>query len=186
MKNVVIFGFIILLLSAQTAFASVKNCAYENENCSLLIENIRSQKDTLYNVLNLSEEQRKIKDEIEKRRVAEMQPLINEYRAEKCKLQEMVQLGCSDKEYKQQRKITNNAHKKIHKAFKKYDREFMKILCSLQKSKYREINRMVKKDLRYCRSNRRICPKNPYVNTFGKQDAKSVCSKKCKSCTTNK
>ena len=106
-----------------------------------------------------------------------MQPLIDEYKLEKQKLHALIQNGCSKKEIKEQHKITSRAHKKIHKIFKKYDKEFMKILCRQQRSKYREINKLIKRDLRYCRLNRRSCPKNPYINTFGKQDAKPACCK---------
>ena len=180
MKKIIIISIItVFILFSPTALAKQKTCVYEDENCSELIENIRSQKNTLYNVLNLSPEQQKIKDEIETRRLEEMQPLINEYRNEKRKLHDMVKNGCSKQEYKQQKKITDTAHKKIHKTFKKYDREFIKILCPLQKSKYREINKLVKRDIKYCRLNKRSCTKNPYLNTFGKQDAKSICRKKC-------
>ena len=183
MKQIVILVSIFGLLAGSMVLA--KDCCKEQKEydftrdyrCSQLIQKIRAQKNTLYNVLNLSSEQQELKDEIEFRRKAEMQPYIEAYKCEKQKLRALAQTSYDSAEFKQQRKITKKAWKKIEKLYKKYDREFMKILCTTQKTKYKELVKLTKRDIKYCRLNRKACPKNPYINTFGLNDAKNICDR---------
>lgn len=171
---------VILILFSTTAHA--KSCCtadcYDFERdyrCQELIQKIRDQKNTLYNVLGLSAEQQELKDEIEFRRKEETKPYVDAFHCEKNKLRQLAQTSYNTHEYKKQAKITHNAWKKMHKKFKKYDKEFCKILCSTQRAKYKEIVKLTKRDIRYCYLNRKCCKKDPYVNTFGKADAKNVC-----------
>lgn len=148
--------------------------------CSQLIYKIQMQKNTLYNVLNLSPTQAQLKDEIEARRHAEMQPYIEDFMTEQEKLRELAKTNYDKQEFKAQYRATNKAWRKLHRGMKKYDKELMAILCSTQRAKYKEIRRMVKHDVRYCYLNKKSCPANPYINTFGKNDAKplyDVCPK---------
>lgn len=181
MKQLFVLFAILGLLTGTVCFA--KDCCTEQKKydftrdyrCSQLIQKIRAQKNTLYNVLGLSMEQQELKDEIEFRRKAEMKPYYEAYKCEKQKLRALAQTSYDTPEFKQQRKATKKAWKKIEKLYKKYDREFMKILCTTQKTKYKELVKLTKRDIKYCRLNRKACPKNPYMNTFGLNDAKNVC-----------
>ncbi|MBO7672602.1 hypothetical protein J6S88_04245 [bacterium] len=140
-----------------------------------LMEKIRSEKNTLDNVLSLSKEQREIKAELDKQRDAELGDLRKNYRAEKQKLRELVKSDCTCSEFKSQQKVVKKTRKQIRKIHKKYDKKFVKILCPLQRSKFREVVKLTKRDIRYCKLNKKACPKDPYINTFGKQDAKERC-----------
>lgn len=180
MKRVLIL-FLMFLLASGTTFAAEccsnkKQYDFDTEyKCSQLIEKIRAQKNTLYNVLGLSAEQQKIKDEIELRRKAEMKPYTENFQCERKKLLQLAKTSYKSKEFKKQEKVTKKAWKDMHRIFKKYDKEFYKILCSTQKTKYKEIVKLTKRDIKYCRLNRKACPKDPYMNTFGKNDAKNAC-----------
>ena len=143
--------------------------------CTELMEKIRAEKNTLYNVLSLSKEQREIKSELDKERTVELGNLENNYRNEKQKLHELAKNGCPTSEIKAQQKIIKAQRKEIRKVYKKYDKKFLKILCPLQRSKYREVVKLTKREIHYCKLNKKSCPKNPYVNTFGKNDAKDIC-----------
>lgn len=172
---------LIILLAAPTAFA--KPCCSDKDHydferdykCTQLIQKIRFQKNTLYNVLGLSPQQQELKDEIEFRRKEETKPYVEAYQCELKKLRSLGKTAYNSPEYKKQEKVTRKAWKTMQKHFKKYDREFVKILCSTQKSKYKEIVRLTKRDVRYCYLNKKCCYKDPYMNTFGKNDAKNLC-----------
>jgi len=175
--------FTIFVLSGCAAYAADNCCNAQkyydfdrDYRCAQLINKIRFQRNTLYNVLGLSDEQEELKDEIETRRHEAMQEYKDTFEAEKKKLRLMAQTCYNSKEYKQQRKITQKAWKKLDRGHRKFDREFMKILCRSQRAKYKEIVRLTRRDIRYCYLNHKSCPKDPYINTFGKNDAKPLCN----------
>ena len=179
MKRALFLLSLILLTAspvpAQEDDGSAKYDFGRDYRCSELIQKIRFQKNTLYNVLGLSEEQQELKDEIEYRRKEETKPYVDAFECEQRKLRAIAKTDYNSPEFKKQEKITRKAWKRMQKAFKKYDKEFMKILCSTQKSKYKTIVKLTRRDIRYCYLNRKACPKDPFVNTFGKDDAKDFC-----------
>lgn len=180
MKRALILLLIIILAAPATLAkdGSLEKEHYDFERdykCTQLIEKIRFQKNTLYNVLGLSKEQQELKDEIEFRRKEETKPYVEAYRCELQKLRNLGKTVYNSPEYQKQLKATRKAWKAMQKRFKKYDKEFLKILCSTQRAKYKEIVRLTKRDLRYCHLNKKCCYKDPYMNTFGKNDAKDLC-----------
>lgn len=181
MKRALAIFTIITLFASGAAFADsccTKEKRYDFERdykCSQLMNKIRFQKDTLYNVLGLSPEQQELKDGIEAKRLEGTKEYKETFETEKQKLRNLAQTSYGSKEFKKQTKITKKAWKKLAKSHKKYDREFMKILCSTQKSKYKEIVRLTKRDIRYCYLNRKAYKKDPHMSTFGKDDAKPLC-----------
>ena len=88
MKRILIL-FLAILLSSGATFAAgcrVNSNQYDFDTeykCSQLIQKIRAQKNTLYNVLGLSAEQRALKDEIEQRRKEEMKPYDDSFQCER-------------------------------------------------------------------------------------------------------
>lgn len=180
MKKFLISGAIITLIFTNISVASAycgkgKYDVDTDLRCTELMEKIRSEKNTLDNVLSLSKEQREIKSQLDEERSTELGDLEKNYRAEKHKLRELVKNDCSCAEFKAQKKIVKQSRKQVRKIYKKYDKKFVKILCPLQKSKFREVIKLTKREIRYCKLNKKACPKDPYVNTFGLQDAKNVC-----------
>ena len=181
MKQLILTLLITITFSALTTFAD-ECCNAQSKydysrdyRCSQLIQRVKSQRNTLYNVLNLSEKQQELKDEIEYKKSSEIAPIYEKFNNEKQKLRYLAQTNYDSKEFKKQKKVTKKAWKKVKKIRKKYDKEIMKILCHSQKVKYKEITKLVRRDIRYCYLNKKACPKNPYMNTFGKSDALNVC-----------
>lgn len=181
MRRIFISLLTLLTISTLTTFANdccntqSKYDYSQDYRCTQLIQRVKSQRNTLYNVLNLSEKQQDLKDEIETRKNIEMEPVYKNFNIEKQKLLHLAQTDYNSKSFKKQRKVTKKAWKKVKKVRKKYDKEIMKILCNSQKAKYKEITKLVRRDIRYCYLNKKACPKNPYMNTFGKSDALNVC-----------
>ena len=176
MKRVLIFGILALFFIGGSAYAFCSKYDVETDiRCTELMEKIRAEKNTLYNVLSLSKEQREIKAELDKERASELGDLEINYREGKQKLRELAKNNCACSEIKAQQKVLKKSRKEIRKIYKKYDKKFLKVLCPLQRSKYREVLKLTKREIHYCKLNKKSCPKNPYVNTFGKNDAKDTC-----------
>ena len=176
MKRVLIFSILAVFFIGSSAHAFCSKYDVETDiRCTELMEKIRAEKNTLYNVLSLSKEQREIKAELDKERAEELGDLETNYKSQKQILRELAKNNCSCNEIKTQQKILKKSRKKIRKVYKKYDKKFIKVLCPLQRSEYREVIKLTKREIRYCKLNKKSCPKNPYVNTFGKNDAKDVC-----------
>ncbi len=180
MKKILLLILTFILVTNCNTLAQdcCKNKGYDYERdykCTQLIQRIKMQRNTLYNVLGLSQEQQELKDEIEFRRNTEAKPYADDFKCQKRKLQLLAQTSLDSPEFKKQRKITRKSYKKLQKVHKKYDKEFTKILCTTQKTKFKEIVKLTKRDIKYCRMNKKACPKDPYLNTFGKCDAKNVC-----------
>ena len=181
MKRAVILFLTLILSLCNITFASGFDNGKEYDfgrdyQCSELIQKIRMQKNTFYNVLGLSKEQQELKDKIEAKRLEEMQPYIDRFHCEQQNLRELAKTSYKSKEYKAQYKKTHKAWRELHKGMKKYDKEFKKTLCSSQRTKYNEIVKLTRRDVRYCYLNKKACPKNPYINTFGKSDARPICN----------
>lgn len=176
MKRALIFGILAIFFVSGSAHAFCGKYDVETDlRCTELMEKIRAEKNTLDNVLSLSKEQREIKAQLDKERTNEIGDLEKNYRCEKEKLRELVRNNATCDEVKSQQKILKKSRKEIRKIYKKYDKKFIKVLCPLQRSKYREVVKLTKREIRYCKLNKKSCPKDPYVNTFGKQDAKDIC-----------
>ena len=118
MKRIFISLIAILTFGALTSFA--EDCCnaqskydYSREyRCSQLINRIKSQRNTLYNVLGLSEKQQELKDEIEYRKNAELEPVYKVFNENKKQLRYLAQTSYGSKEFKKQKKATV---KKLHK-----------------------------------------------------------------------
>lgn len=176
MKRVLIFCVWAIFFAGGSAQAFCSKYDVETDlRCTELMEKIRAEKNTLDNVLSLSKEQREIKAQLDMQRSEEIGDLETNYKCEKQKLRELVKNNCSSGEIKAQQKIVKNSRKQIRKIYKKYDKKFLKTLCPLQRSKFREVIKLTKREIHYCKLNKKSNPKNPYINTFGKQDAKDLC-----------
>ena len=176
MRKILILGILALFFTSGSAQAFCGKYDVETDlRCTELMEKIRSEKNTLDNVLSLSKDQREIKAQLDSERANEIGDLERNYRCEKEKLRELVRNNAPCDEVKSQQKVLKKSRKEIRKIYKKYDKKFLKILCPLQRSKYREVVKLTKREIRYCKLNKKSCPKDPYINTFGKQDAKDIC-----------
>ena len=124
---------------------------------------------TLYNVLNLSNDQQKCKDVIDKKRYEELQKQSQEYEKEKYVLDNMCKHNASEKALKKQKKVVENIKKNMQEIDKKYDKEFKSILNSEQKGKYNTVRKMEKKEVKYCIKNKAFYKRDPKLRPFGEK-----------------
>lgn len=141
---------------------------YSKGKCSDLVERIMNNRAATYNVLNLTPQQRKHMEEMEKCRFEELDKKINILEQE---IYVLKKLKCNpeanETAIKQQEKIIKNMKKDIDKAARKYDKEFKSMLSGEQKAKYNFIQRMKKKDVKRCSKKKPIYKQDPHLQQFG-------------------
>ena len=128
-----------------------------------------NERATLYNVLNLSNDQQKCKDIIDKKRYEELGKQFQEYEKEKYVLDKMCNHNASEAAVKKQEKVVKNIEKEMQKIGKKYDKEFKSVLNSEQKSKYNTIRKMERKEVKYCMKNKAFYKRDPKLRPFGEK-----------------
>ena len=178
MKKIIIFLSILMLFSMTKVLAETKpvnistpqscDCCKQTK-CLDLMTSMYNERATLYNVLNLSNDQQKCKDIIDKKRYEELGKQFQEYEKEKYVLDNMCKHNASESALKKQEKVVKNIEKEMQQIGKKYDKEFKTILNSEQKSKYNSVRKMEKKEVKYCMKNKAFYKRDPKLRPFGEK-----------------
>lgn len=174
MKNILI---IIMMLTIGTCFADAasQNSRTNAKTCtqpkvSQTYTNFYNQRASVYNTLNLSSEQVKAKDELEKQRYKSLGEKYLELDQEEYVLRQL-RTGNSSKNaiLKQEGRVRSIADD-IEKINKKYDKEFVKSLSNEQRSKYHNIKRLQNRELKEEVSNlKRKYIQDKKLRTFGEK-----------------
>lgn len=145
--------------------------AYECQNCKNKCMDLKTsmynERATLYNVLNLSDDQQKCKDTIDKSYLKEVGDYFEKYEQEKFILNNMKKHNASTSAINKQEKIVKQSEKNIKNLKKKYDKEFYSILSSEQKTKFKTISKMEEKEESYCKNQKAYIKHDPNVRIFG-------------------
>lgn len=144
------------------------NCSKQTK-CIDLMTSMYNERATLYNVLNLSNDQQKCKDVIDKKRYEELGVQFRQYEQEKYVLDNMCKHNASEQAIKKQEKVVKNIEKCMKKIGEKYDKEFKSILNSEQKAKYNSVRKMEKKEIKYCLKNKAFYKRDPKLRPFGEK-----------------
>lgn len=146
------------------------DCGYSKQTkCIDLMTSMYNERATLYNVLNLSNDQQKCKDVIDKKRYEELGVQFRQYEQEKYVLDNMCKHNASEQAIKKQEKVVKNIEKCMKKIGEKYDKEFKSILNSEQKAKYNSVRKMEKKEIKYCLKNKAFYKRDPKLRPFGEK-----------------
>ena len=137
--------------------------------CIDLMTSMYNERATLYNVLNLSNDQQKCKDVIDKKRYEELGAQFRQYEQEKYVLDNMCKHNASEQAIKKQEKVVKNIEKCMKEIGEKYDKEFKSILNSEQKAKYNSVRKMEKKEIKYCLKNKAFYKRDPKLRPFGEK-----------------
>lgn len=138
--------------------------------CIDLVTSMYNERAALYNVLNLSSDQQKCKDVIDKKRYEELGKQFQQLEQEKFVLNKMCENKASSQALKKQEKVVNDIKKCMKKTGDKYDKEFKSILNSEQRSKLCSIRIMQKKEIKYCQKNKAFYKKDPNLRPFGEKN----------------
>lgn len=146
------------------------NCGCSKQTkCIDLMTSMYNERATLYNVLNLSNDQQKCKDVIDKKRYEELGVQFRQYEQEKYVLDNMCKHNASEQAIKKQEKVVKNIEKCMKEIGEKYDKEFKSILNSEQKAKYNSVRKMEKKEIKYCLKNKAFYKRDPKLRPFGEK-----------------
>ena len=98
------------------------NCGCSKQTkCIDLMTSMYNERATLYNVLNLSNDQQKCKDVIDKKRYEELGAQFRQYEQEKYVLDNMCKHNASEQAIKKQEKVVKNIEKCMKEIGEKYD-----------------------------------------------------------------
>ena len=175
-KNILFLTLLLLLISCQVN-ATETNTSECGQNCNCnkqakcldLMTSMYNERATLYNVLNLSSDQQKCKDVIDKKRHEELSKEFQQYEQEKYVLSKLCNHKASYLAIKKQEKVVKNIEKNMQQIEKKYDKEFKSILNSEQKSKFNTVRKMGKKEVKYCMKNKAFYKHDPKLRPFGEK-----------------
>lgn len=165
MKKIILVLTILMLGNITLAECDCHGSA----KCLDLLTSMYNERATLYNVLNLSSDQQKCKDVIDKKRYDELGTQFRQLEQEKYVLSSMCEHQASPQAIKKQEAVVKNIEKNMKKTGDKYDKEFKSVLNSEQRSKLRSIRKMQKKEIRYCQHNKAFYKKDPNLRTFGEK-----------------
>lgn len=177
-RGLILFGLLAILTSsavfaeeqADTPSPCDVTTVSEQYNYSYqLMDRIKKQRDTIYNALNLTQEQVKCKNEIEKKRYIELEPALQKLCVQIKQLKDL-KARCADRTtICRQEKELNCTRKEIQQISAKYDRELMKILTQDQRSKYSMIRKLKRSDLKKLRKIQEKGRKPSDLRPFGEK-----------------
>ncbi len=173
MKKLIILGICLLSLNS-IVMAESRNtyapCGCNSQTkCLDLITSMYNERETMYNVLNLSADQAKCKEQIDKERYQALDVVFNQLMQEKYVLQKLCEGNADPSSIRKQELIVKNCEKQIKATADKYDHEFLSILNSEQRAKYKTIRKMAKKEIKYCRNNKAFYKRDPKLRPFGQK-----------------
>lgn len=136
-----------MIMPAQSIENEVIQVEKPNQAYTML-NRIRKDRNTIYNVLNLTPAQICKTREIEKERFEEITPLVDELMLNKKKLRELKAQDASNKDIWCAERNIDRLSKQIKRISEKHDKRFEKILNREQRSKYNMVQKLRMEDLK--------------------------------------
>ena len=132
-----------------------------------MLNQIRKDRNTIYNVLNLTPTQIKKTREIEKERYEEMTPIVDEFMGYKAQLRKLQANNGSKKEMNAIKKEMNRLTRQVKKVCDAYDEDFEKLLNKEQKNKYKMVQKLRFEDMKHLKRARRYSTHKSDLRPFG-------------------
>lgn len=132
-----------------------------------MLNQVRKDRNTIYNVLNLTPCQIRKTREIEKARYEEMTPLVDELLARKSELRKLQANNGSRKDMNAIIKEMDRLTKEVKKVCDNYDEDFEKILNKEQKNKYKMVQKLRFEDMNHLKRARRYSTHRSDLRPFG-------------------
>ena len=158
-----LLAFVLILAFSAPVFADCENSC----KCSDLISDMYNRREALFNVLNLTKDQKKCKETIDKKYQENSTQKFAKYEEEKFVLDNMTKHGASQSALRKQENIVINQQKELLKMNDNYDKELKSILNREQKEKLNTIRQMEKRALKYCSKNKAFYKRDENVRIFG-------------------
>jgi len=132
-----------------------------------MLNQVRKDRNTIYNVLNLTPAQIKQTRIIEKERYEEMTPIVDEFMGYKAQLRKLQANNGSRKEMNSIKKEMNRLTKEVKKVCDAYDEDFEKLLTREQKNKYKMVQKLRFEDMKHLKRARRYSTHKSDLRPFG-------------------
>lgn len=131
------------------------------------IHKIQRERATVYNALDLSDEQIKLREDILKENSPIYERKFGELTKESYKIKALKEAGASDKEINRQKKVVKNIKKDIDKLLNEENKLYKKSLTREQRSKYAMIKKLERKDYKDACNKKDLYKSNPKMRPFG-------------------
>ncbi len=181
MKRNLLLVFVCLVLTIPSVWAqcscqrlnttveSGKSVNYPREATKYkkYIKHIQQDRATVYNALNLSDEQIQKREDL----MNENNPIYEQkfdcLMKESFKLQAIENAGATDKEINAQKKVISSIKKSIERTLSKENKAFRKCLNGQQKAKYSMIKKLERQDYKKDLKQKDYYKSNPQMRPFG-------------------
>ena len=153
----------------NTTIESSKSVNYPREATKYkkYIKHIQQDRATVYNALNLSDEQIQKREDL----MNENNPIYEQkfdcLMKESFKLQAIENAGATDKEINAQKKVISSIKKSIERTLSKENKAFRKCLNGQQKAKYSMIKKLERQDYKKDLKQKDYYKSNPQMRPFG-------------------
>ena len=149
---------------------SIENEVLEVERPSQaynMMSRIKKDRNTIYNVLNLTPDQICKMTEIEQERYKEIIPVVECLMQKKSEIKQLKEEGASKSKISAAEREADKLESKVKKIGNKYDKQFEKILNKEQKSKYKMIQKLRYEDLKKLKKIDKYGRKESDLRPFG-------------------
>ena len=165
LKKILLF-LIFVYCTSQSAFAECC-CPPHCMDYKQYIKKIQSERAVVYNALNLTDEQLKVREDIFKENSCLYDEKFKNLMVESYKLKALKCAHAGEYEISKQKKVVKNIKKDINKLIKKENKIFEKCLTGEQKAKYSMIKKLERKDFRKVCKEKDYRKANPKLHPFG-------------------
>ncbi len=131
------------------------------------VHKIQRERATVYNALDLTDEQIKLREDILKENTPIYERKFAELTKESYKVKALKAAGASDKEINRQEKVVKNVKKDIEKLLNEENKLYKKSLTREQRSKYAMIKKLEEKDYKEASNEKDLYKSNPKMRPFG-------------------
>lgn len=180
MKKFLLICLGLLLVGTNVAFAEScpikidqcacqKECNYPKEalRYKKYMKTIQQERATVYNALNLTDEQIKLRENMINENSSLYDAKFNELIKESYKVKALKQAGATDREIANQKKVVRNVKKDIESLVNKENKQFKKSLNHDQRAKYAMIKKLEKNDFKEAAHQKDYYKSNPQMRPFG-------------------
>lgn len=141
------------------------------------VHRIQRERATVYNALNLTDEQIQLREDILRENAPVYDRKFNELTKESYKIKALKEAGASEKEINRQKKVVKGIKKDIKKLLNEENKLYKKSLTREQRSKYAMIKKLEEKDFKEASHKKDLYKSNPKMVPFGdpKKHIKPIC-----------
>lgn len=146
---------------------NLMDCPQQSIKYTEFIKKVQNERAVVYNALNLTDEQIKVREELFQKNNPCYEKKFEELIKESYKLKALKCANASECDILKQKKVVKGLKKGINNLSRKEDREFRKILSHDQRAKYSMIKKLERKEYKAAAHQKDYYKSNPRLPHFG-------------------